>query len=152
MIRLPIQELSQTAFAAFGQMVEQPARAADASGPGWDWWGEMLLLAADSRPYSIGYLNLRPADLRFDWAERHMRSAELLIPMSSDCLVYVGPPLTPHQPSRLPPLTRFQVFVCARDRACYSAQASGTARRWQSPSRSAWRCCCFKAPVLRIRA
>lgn len=39
-----------------------------------------------------------------------MRSSELLIPMSGECLVYVGPPLTPHQPGRLPPLTRFQVF------------------------------------------
>ena len=108
-MRLPIQDLTSDAFARFGEVIEQPPRAADASGPGWQWWGETALLAADSRPYGIGYLDLQPATLRFDWAERHMRSAELLIP-AGDCLVYVGPPDHPEQPGLMPPLDRFQVF------------------------------------------
>jgi ureidoglycolate lyase len=109
-MRLPIQDLTPGAFAPFGEVILQPPRAADASGPGWQWWGETALLAADSRPYGIGYLDLQPAGLRFDWAERHMRSAEMLIPTGGDCLVYVGPPEHPEQPELLPPLDRFQVF------------------------------------------
>jgi ureidoglycolate lyase len=110
MIRLPIQKLTAEGFAPFGQVIGQPTRAADAEGPGWRWWGETALLAAESRPYGIGYLDLRPAELRFDWAERHMRSAEMLIPTGGNCLVYVGPPDHPDDPGRLPPLERFQVF------------------------------------------
>lgn len=66
MIRLPVQELSQTAFALFGQVIEQPARSPDASGPGWQWWGETTLLTPNDRPFGIGYLDLHPAELRFD--------------------------------------------------------------------------------------
>ena len=108
-MRLPTQDLTPGAFAPFGEVIAQPPRAPDASGPGWRWWGDTALLAADSSPYGIGYLDLQPADLRFDWAERHMRSAEMLIP-TGDCLVYVGPPEHPEQPELLPPLDRFQVF------------------------------------------
>ena len=107
-MRLAIQELRPGAFAPFGTVIERPPRPADASGPGWQWWAETALLAADSRPYGIGYLDLQPSALRFDWAERHMRSAELLIP-SGDCLIYVGPPDQPAE-RELPPLDRFQVF------------------------------------------
>jgi ureidoglycolate hydrolase len=109
-MRLPIQALTSDAFAPFGEVIELPRRAADATGPGWQWWGETTLLAADSRPYGIGYLALQPADLRFDWAERHMRSPEMLIPAGGDCLIYVGPPEHPEEPELLPPLDRFQVF------------------------------------------
>jgi ureidoglycolate lyase len=109
-MRLPIQKLTPEAFAPFGQVIGQTTRAPDAHGPGWRWWGETALLAANSRPYGIGYLDLRPAELRFDWAERHMRSAELLIPTGGDCLVYVGPPDHPEDPGRRPSLERFEVF------------------------------------------
>jgi len=109
-MHLPIQDLTPETFAPFGEAIAQPPRSADASGPGWQWWGETALLAGDTRPFGIGYLDLHAADLRFDWAERHMRSAEMLIPAGGDCLVYVGPPEHPEQPDLLPPLDRFQVF------------------------------------------
>jgi ureidoglycolate hydrolase len=109
-MHLPIQELTPAAFEPFGDVIQQPARERDAAGPGWQWWGETALLPSDGRPCGVGYLDLRPSDLRFDWAERHMRSAELLIPAGGDCLVYVGPPDHPEEPRRAPPLDRFQVF------------------------------------------
>ena len=109
-VKLPILNLTQESFAPYGKVVEQPVRTHDAAGPGWAWWGENALLAGDERPFGIGYLDLNLADLTFDWAERHMRSMELLIPVGGDCLVYVGPPDDPDQPDRLPPLVRFQVF------------------------------------------
>lgn len=109
-MQLAIELLTAEAFRSFGQVIEQPQRASDATGPGWQWWGETALLASDGRPYGIGYLDLQPTDLRFDWAERHMRSAEMLIPAGGDCLVYVGPPEHPEQPERLPSLDRFRVF------------------------------------------
>jgi ureidoglycolate lyase len=113
-MHLPIQELTAEAFAPFGRVIARPARPADATGAGWRWWGETALLQADSRPYGIGYLDLRPVELRFDWAERHMRSAELLIPSGGDCLVYVGPPDYPDEHGRLARLERFQVFRVAQ--------------------------------------
>jgi ureidoglycolate hydrolase len=107
---LPIRELTPASFAPFGQLIAQPTSAPNATGLGWQWWGEIALLAADGRPFGIGYLDLRPAELRFDWAERHMRSPEMLIPAGGDCLVYVAPPDYPETPGHLPALNRFQVF------------------------------------------
>lgn len=109
-MQLPILDLTPQAFAPFGKIIEQPARDQDAQGPGWRWWGENALLESSDRPYQIGYLDLAPSELKFDWAERHTRSAELIIPTGGDCLVYVGPPEAPDEPDRLPPLERFQVF------------------------------------------
>ena len=109
-MNLPIEELSAEAFAPFGKVIEQPARSQDAGGPGWSWWGEISLTAQDGRPYGIGYLDLKPAPLSFDWAERHMESDELLIPAGGDCLVYTGPPEMLDLPGQPPPLERFRVF------------------------------------------
>lgn len=109
-MKLKIEELTVESFAPFGEVIVQPARAYDAQGPGWMWWGENHTLAGGDRKYAIGYLDLAPAELTFNWAERHMRSDELLIPMGGDCLVYVGPPDHPDEPDRLPSLERFRVF------------------------------------------
>ena len=113
-MKLKIEDLTQETFAPFGEVISQPARGKDASGPGWTWWGQNHLLAGGDRTYAIGYLDLQPAELIFDWAERHMHSDELLVPMGEDCLVYVGPPDYPDQPERLPDLDRFRVFRLRR--------------------------------------
>lgn len=109
-MKLKIEDLTVESFAPFGEVITQPAREHDAQGLGWMWWGENHTMAGGDRKYAIGYLDLAPAELMFDWAERHMHSDELLIPMGGDCLVYVGPPDYPDEPDRLPDLERFRVF------------------------------------------
>jgi len=109
-MKLKMEDLTPDTFAPFGEVITQPARTKDASGPGWTWWGQNHVLTGGDRNYAIGYLDLQPAEPTFDWAERHMYSDELLIPMGEDCLVYVGPPDHPDEPDRLPELERFRVF------------------------------------------
>ena len=109
-MKLKLEELSAEGFIPFGQVVEQPHRPADAEGAGWTWWGENLLLAGTGENYAIGYLDLEPAPLCFDWAERHLDSDELVIPLGGDCVVYVAPPDYLDEPGRLPSWDRFQAF------------------------------------------
>ena len=108
---LPVLELTDEAFAPYGTVVRTPTRPEDAAGPGWRWWGETVRLEDGGRPWGVGYLDLEPAPPpRFDWAERHLRSQEAIVPVSGGCLVYVAPPDNPEEPDRLPPLGAFRVF------------------------------------------
>ncbi|MFN2490329.1 MAG: ureidoglycolate lyase [Actinomycetota bacterium] len=109
-VALRVRELTDAGFARFGRALARPERAEDGSGQGWTWWAENALLPSDGRPFAIGYLALEPVELRVDWAERHMRSAEAIFPLGGDCLVYVGPPEHADEPSRAPRLDRFEVF------------------------------------------
>lgn len=104
------EELGPDSFAPYGRVIQQPAAAADAGGDNWKWWGELTFMACAQRPYGLGYLALEPGELRFDWAERHMRSPELLAPLTGECLIYVAPPDHLDQPDRLPPHESFRVF------------------------------------------
>lgn len=109
-MKLAIEELTVETFATFGRVIERPDHAQDAAGPGWKWWGETGFLPAADRPYAVGYLDLQTAELKFDWAERHMSTVELIFPLGGDCLVYVGPPDHLDEPDRMPDLERFRVF------------------------------------------
>lgn len=110
MTRLSVEPLTHEGFDPYGRVVTLPEREGDATGPGWRWWAEIAFLARDDRPWGVGYLDLEPTALEFDWAERHMRTQEMVIATSGDLLVYVGPPDHPDEPDRLPPLERFRVF------------------------------------------
>jgi ureidoglycolate lyase len=110
MVRLPVEALTAEAFAPYGRVLQAPRRERDASGPGWDWWAETALLGGDGRPWGVGWLDLRPTDLRFDWAERHMRTPEAIIATRADLLAYVGPADHPDEPGRLPAFESFRVF------------------------------------------
>jgi ureidoglycolate lyase len=109
-MKLQIQNLSQEAFAPYGEVIELPDRPADASGPAWQWWGNLMTMTEGERPYAVGYLTAAPAEMQFDWAERHMQTDELIAPLTGDCLVYVAPPDHPDEPDRLPGQDRFSVF------------------------------------------
>ena len=88
---LAVRRLEREAFARYGTVVERPHRAHDAAGPGWRWWAETAGLASTGDAYGIGFLDLEPAPLEFDWAERHERSPEMIVALAGDCLVYVAP-------------------------------------------------------------
>jgi ureidoglycolate lyase len=107
---LPVEPLTEEAFAPFGRIIRTPERSHDAEGPGWRWWAETVVLEGNGRNWGVGYLDLAPAPPRFDWAERHLRSPESIVPVSGSCLVYVGPADHLDQPDRLPALGHFRVF------------------------------------------
>lgn len=88
---LAARPLERDAFSRYGSVVERPDRAHDAEGPGWRWWAETASLAATGGAYGVGFLDLARAPLRFDWAERHARSPEMIVALAGDCLVYVAP-------------------------------------------------------------
>ncbi len=91
-MQLRIRELSKESFARYGTLIGEPGDPAEAAGAGWRWWSEVAALPQMERPYAVGYLALEPAPTRFDWAEYHRESQEVIIPLGHDCLIYVGPP------------------------------------------------------------
>ncbi len=110
MTRLAVEPLTPRSFEPFGEVIATPSRSPDASGPGWTWWAEATLLVGDGRSWGVGHVALEPVPLRFDWAERHMKSKEAVIATSTDLFVYVAPALHPDEPARRPPLGDFRVF------------------------------------------
>jgi ureidoglycolate hydrolase len=109
-MKLVAEELTTEGFRTFGRLIGRPARSEDASGPGWMWWAETVLLDHDDRPFGVGYLDLVPGPATFDWAERHMRTVEVILPLDGDCLIYVGPNEYPREPGRIPSMERFRAF------------------------------------------
>ena len=110
MITIAAEPLDAGSFEPFGRVVSRPTEEPHATGPGWKWWAETALLDGDGRAWGVGYLDLQPAELRVDWAERHMRTQEAILATSADLVVYVGPPEHPEEPDRIPALESFRAF------------------------------------------
>jgi ureidoglycolate lyase len=110
MTTLPVRELTSEAFEPYGRVIRLPERGEDAAGPGWRWWAETVPLPTDGRAFGVGYLELSGSPMRFDWAERHMRSVEVVVPLRGECLLYVGPPERLEEPAALPERERFEAF------------------------------------------
>jgi ureidoglycolate lyase len=109
-ITISAEALTAGSFEPFGRVMSQPSEGPHATGPGWKWWAETALLHGDGRAWGVGYLDLEPAELRVDWAERHMRTQEAILATSADLLIHVGPPDHPQEPARAPSLDRFRAF------------------------------------------
>jgi ureidoglycolate lyase len=110
-VTVPVRNLTAEAFAPYGRVIRKPERADDAQGPGWRWWAETVLLEGDDRAWGVGYLDLQPdPPPRFDWAERHLRTLEAVVPVSGDVIVYVGPAEHVDEPERAPDPSRFEAF------------------------------------------
>jgi hypothetical protein len=136
-VALSVRTLTAEAFAPFGLVIERPDHDHDAAGPGWSWWAEIVTLEGDGRPWGVGYLDLSPSAARFDWAERHLRSLEAIVPIAGSCLVYVAPPEQPNDPGRLPTFERFEVFRVPSGSGVVmdaGGMARSAARRWRSGS------------------
>jgi ureidoglycolate lyase len=108
MTSISLESLTPDAFAPFGKAVLPPGEEAHASGPGWNWWAEVAPLTADGDEWGFGYLDLQPTELRFDWAEYHLRTEEAVIATSSDIVMYVAEPVAD---GALPPLDSFRAFT-----------------------------------------
>jgi ureidoglycolate hydrolase len=103
-MHLLITDLTPEAFAPFGTVIRQPETSAEAADAGWRWWSEAATVPPVDQPYAVGYLRLEPSPPRFDWAERHLRSTETIVPLDGACLIHVGPP------DDAPAWERFAVF------------------------------------------
>jgi ureidoglycolate lyase len=100
------ETLDAEAFAPFGRVVEEPGGPPDATGDPWRWWAETALLDDAGGRYAVGYLEVDEGRRRFDWAERHLASQELVVPVRGELLVYVGP----GDQGGTPAADRFRVF------------------------------------------
>lgn len=89
---IAVEELAAEAFAPFGRVVDVPSRNPDAVGDPWRWWARSAVLDRGESPYAVGYLEVESGSAGFDWAERHSRSEELVIPVEGEILVYAAAP------------------------------------------------------------
>jgi ureidoglycolate lyase len=102
---MTVEELTAEGFEPFGRIVATPSRPPDATAATWRWWAETATLP-DAGPWAVGYLQLDPGPSAFDWAERHLRSEELVVPVHGELVVYAGPPDQGEEPAA----DRFRLF------------------------------------------
>jgi ureidoglycolate lyase len=89
---LGVENLEAESFARFGRVIDVPGREPDAAGDPWRWWARAAVLDHGERPCAVGYLEVEPGRAGFDWAERHHRSEEMVIPLGGELHVYVAAP------------------------------------------------------------
>jgi ureidoglycolate hydrolase len=100
------EELTAEAFRPFGRVIDAPERTPDAVDDPWRWWADTAVFDPAAGRYAVGYLEVSNGRTGFDWAERHLASEELVIPVRGELLLYAGPADQGDEPAR----ERFRVF------------------------------------------
>jgi ureidoglycolate hydrolase len=110
-MKLKVQELSDGAFAEFGQVCLAPPRdKPEHSGEEFDWWPDLMVFDSIKGKYGAGFALAKKSPFRQTCSERHMSTPEFLLAVNGDMAVIVGPPDYPNEPDRLPDLSRFAAF------------------------------------------
>ena len=102
--------LSQEAFMTFGRVIEKPARDGDVAREYLDWWGGLFDLDFRDKA-SLGYLEIRRQAFEITALERHVRAAEIFIPIQGVSIMPFAPAGDNEDPDAVPDLSRLTAFI-----------------------------------------
>lgn len=84
-----VQTLTDEAFKPYGKVIAVPTRLPDTSDEVLQWWGNEAALPADG-PVGLGMMKVRRRDFIVPKFERHLKTAELLVPLEGPSFVAVA--------------------------------------------------------------
>ena len=102
--------LKAEAFAPFGRVIEVPARPPDVSRPNLDWWGGLYDLEFSDTD-SLGILTIKRCPLELDMMERHLRAAEIFIPIEGVGILVFAPTRRSEAQGETPDLAGAAAFI-----------------------------------------
>jgi ureidoglycolate hydrolase len=111
-IAVPVTALTTDAFAAYGVVIEKPTGPPDISRPTWTWWDEVAATPFDDR-VQLGWLTVYRRPLVFDQMERHRRSTQAFIPLTTAPLILAVAPPTDPTDGALPEPAEIRAFWLA---------------------------------------
>lgn len=87
--KLKVKVLTAEAFQPYGQVIVVPETKPEAQDEVLSWWGKVASLSADG-PVGVGILKVSRREFVVPKLERHVKTAEMLVPMKGDSILVVG--------------------------------------------------------------
>jgi len=107
---IQVRELSATAFAPYGRLIGAPDRPPDVSRENLDWWGGLYDLDFPDTA-SLGLLAIRRSSFELTMMERHVRAAEVFIPIKGVGVLVFAPPLRKDTGEDGPDMSQAVAFI-----------------------------------------
>ena len=102
--------LTREKFKPFGKLIEKPSSPAEVARDYLDWWGGLYDLDfADTA--SLGYLEIRRREFVINELERHVKAAEIFIPVEGVSIMPFAPAGNPDNPNETPSLDELTAFI-----------------------------------------
>lgn len=102
--------LTREKFEPFGQLIEKPSSPAEVARDYLDWWGGLYDLAfADTA--SLGYLEIQRREFVITELERHVKAAEIFIPVEGVSIMPFAPAGNLDDPHEQPSLDKMTAFI-----------------------------------------
>jgi len=86
---IKVKPLISEDFRPYGQLVRIPQTNPESPDDLYSWWGKEVLLPAEG-PISTGILKVKHRDFVITKLERHIKTAEMLIPLKGISILVVG--------------------------------------------------------------